>query len=157
MLHGIKIENTLFGGPAFGLLKKGDILAKIDGQFVTEENILTALRGGDIPGTKVFMTVLRAKQDQSTVRPRGSRDVSVSSSPDVSAEDEEREEIELCITRIATAEIADRRRMFDLFTFLEVSLVIHCVDSYLLLIFAGFLNQGPSCCQRRPRGCIKGQ
>ena len=57
MLHGTKIENTLFGGPAFGHLMKGDILVKVDGSPVSENSILSDLRGTDIPGSKVAMTV----------------------------------------------------------------------------------------------------
>lgn len=120
MLHGTKIENTLIGGPAFGLLKKGDMLIKIDGQPVSEENILTALRGSDIPGSKVTLTVNRIKGEVINSRRYGNY-MSASPSPDISADEEDLEEIDINITRIATAEIADRRRMFDLFTFLEVN------------------------------------
>ncbi len=121
MLHGTKIENTLIGGPAFGLLAKGDILVKIDGQPVSEENILTALKGNDIPGSKVVLTVHRVKGEVPNTKPIIRRQTNYDSpSPDISADDEDMEEIDISITRIATAEIADRRRMFDLFTFLEV-------------------------------------
>ena len=119
MLHGTKIENTLIGGPAFGLLRKGDILIKIDGQPVSEENILTALRGNDIPGSKVVLTVNRLKGEVPDTRYHGNY-MSASPSPDISADEEDLEQIDINITRIATAEIADRRRMFDMFTFLEV-------------------------------------
>ena len=123
MLHGTKIENTLIGGPAFGLLAKGDILVKIDGQPVSEENILTALRGSDIPGSKVVLTVHRVKGEVPNIKSsfrKQTNYVSASPSPDISADEEDMDEIDISITRIATAEIADRRRMFDLFTFLEV-------------------------------------
>jgi hypothetical protein len=126
MLHGTKIENTLIGGPAFGLLKKGDILIKIDGQPVSEENILTALRGSDIPGSKVVLTVNRLKGDAPDTRHYGGNYMSASPSPDISADEEDLEQVDIDITRIATAEIADRRRMFDMFTFLEV----HKVTDY---------------------------
>jgi C-terminal processing protease CtpA/Prc len=118
MLHGTKVENTLFGGPAFGHLIKGDIIVKIDGAPVSEDNILSDLRGTDMPGSKVALTVRRIKRESQ------SRIVPISHSPfdnsHISADEIDTEEIEFIITRIATAEIADRRRMFDHFTTLQV-------------------------------------
>ena len=123
MLHGTKIENTLFGGPAFGLLLKGDILVKIDGVPTSEESILSDLRGSDIPGSKVVLTVRRVKGDENTNSPRrmASKEHQPFDSPNISFDDDDMDEIEVIITRIATAEIADRRRMFDHFTSLQVS------------------------------------
>jgi C-terminal processing protease CtpA/Prc len=116
MLHGTKIENTLFGGPAFGHLMKGDVLVKIDGAPVSEDSVLSDLRGTDIPGSKVTLTVRRVKRDCQR------RMVPKSHSPFdyVSVQDHDTEEIEVIITRIATAEIADKRRMFDHFTTIQV-------------------------------------
>jgi C-terminal processing protease CtpA/Prc len=118
MLHGTKIENTLFGGPAFGQLMKGDILVKIDGEPVSEESIISDLRGNDIPGSKVALTVRRVKGDSQR------RMIPIShspfGSPNISTDDNDTEEIEIVITRIATAEIADKRRMFDHFTTIQV-------------------------------------
>jgi hypothetical protein len=135
MLHGTKVENTLFGGPAFGLLKKGDILVKIDGVPVSEDDILSGLRGPDVPGSTVVLTVHRAKLDSDIRRnhithvPKGN---SQSDDPNVSNDEEDLDEIEFTITRIATAEIADRRKMFDHFTSLQViELIQFCILRYL--------------------------
>jgi hypothetical protein len=154
MLHGTKIENTLIGGPAFGLLAKGDILIKIDGQPVSEDNILTALRGNDIPGSKVILTVHRVKGEVPNLRRIVPKELSASPSPDYSADEEDLEEIDISITRIATAEIADRRRMFDLFTFLEVikrsSFHFACPCPLACILLAG-----TRCCERRSGGCYE--
>jgi C-terminal processing protease CtpA/Prc len=119
MLHGNKVENTLIGGPAFGNIMKGDILVKVDGNPVTEDNILSELRGNDTPGTEVVLTVRR-------VRPEAASPLKIPTerspfaSPDLSVDDEDLQEIDISITRMATAEIADRRKMFDHFSFLQV-------------------------------------
>jgi PDZ domain-containing secreted protein len=119
MLHGTKIENTLFGGPAFGHLMKGDILVKVDGSPVSENSILSDLRGTDIPGSKVAVTVRRVKRDSNS-QIRMVQNLHPFESPNISADDDDMEEIEINITRIATAEIADRRKMFDHFTSIQV-------------------------------------
>ena len=120
MLHGNKVENTLIGGPAFGNIMKGDILVKVDGNPVTEDNILSELRGNDIPGTEVVLTVRRVRPDDADPLLKIPTERSPFASPDWSDEDDESEEIDVSITRMATAEIADRRKMFDHFTFLQV-------------------------------------
>ena len=118
MLHGTKVENTLFGGPAFGHLIKGDILVKIDGVPVSEETILADLRGSDIPGSTVVLTVLRSKQCTDSLQNQERH--SPIDAPNFSADEDDMDEIDIRITRIATAEIADRRKMFDHFTSLQV-------------------------------------
>jgi hypothetical protein len=111
MLHGVRIENTLIGGPSFGLLEKGDIITRIDGEYVTEVEVFEKLRGCDIPGSQVVISVERYP-NISPYSSRNSRDMD---------RDVEAQEIDVQVTRMATAEIADRRRMFDLFTLLEVN------------------------------------
>jgi hypothetical protein len=118
MLHGTKVINTLVGGPAFSFLKEGDVIVRIDGKEVTNEEIQICIRGNDIPGSRVVFTVLRRKQELFLCEdsdPRGPR------SPDACAEEEEdMDQVEVTITRVATAEIADRRRLFDLLTYSKV-------------------------------------
>jgi hypothetical protein len=120
MLHGNKVENTLIGGPAFGKIMKGDILVKVDGNPVSEDNILSELRGNDTPGSKVVMTVRRIKIDTVSPRLPSPKERSPFASPDFSFDGDDSEEIDISITRMATAEIADRRKMFDHFTYLQV-------------------------------------
>jgi hypothetical protein len=120
MLQGTKVENTLFGGPAFGLLMRGDILVKIDGVPVSEGNILSCLRGTDIPGSKVTFTVRRVKRSAHNPTRMVPKKHSVSDSLKKFHDGDDMEEVEISITRIETAEIADRKRMFDLFTTLQV-------------------------------------
>jgi hypothetical protein len=109
MLHGTKIENTLVGGPSFGLLEKGDVIICIDGEHVTGDNVSEKLRGCDIPGTEVLVTVERCGNPSP---------ISVKSRSDFDQLDTRK--FDVPILRMATAEIADRRRMFDLFTIMEV-------------------------------------
>jgi hypothetical protein len=121
MLHGVKVENTLIGGPSFGLLEKGDIIVRIDGDYVSEADVFEKLKGCDIPGSQVLITVERLGS---------SSPLSVKSLRDFDGLDTR--EVEVMVTRMATAEIADRRRMFDLFTVLEVSVLL---DLLVALIF----------------------
>ena len=109
MLHGVKVENTLIGGPSFGLLEKGDIIVRIDGEYVTENDVFEKLRGCDLPGSQVVITVERFGSSS----PLSIKSLKIFDGSDT-------QEIDVKVTRMATAEIADRRRMFDLFTILEV-------------------------------------
>jgi hypothetical protein len=109
MLCGTKVQNTLIGGPSAGLLEKGDILLRIDGEPVTEDDVVAKLKGCDIPGSQILITVGR----------RGSTSPN-SKIPSDADEGGVVNEIDILVTRMATSDIADRRRMFDLFTILEV-------------------------------------
>jgi hypothetical protein len=149
MLHGNRIENTLFGGPAFGHLMQGDIIFRIDGQPVSEQSILSDLRGSDVPGSKVVLTILRSKRAQKSRRRRFPTRPSADS-PDIAADDNNLEEIEVIITRMATAEIADRRAMFDHFTFLQVLSYFFSVVNKLLTATS---CAGALCYKRRRRSC----
>jgi PDZ domain-containing secreted protein len=110
MLHGTKIEGTLIGGPSFGLIFKGDDIVRIDGEDVTSESVLEALRGSDIPGSKVTITVQRqtaVSEEPGVVIP--------SSRPEM-----HNGNIDVEVTRMATADIAEHRRIFELFTVFKV-------------------------------------
>ena len=112
MLLGTQVKNCLIGGPAFGRLQKGDLIVQIDGYDVNEENILSYLLGSDIPGSQVIITVQRTKEGtMENIRSEYCENHNTLVGVD---------EFQVDLTRISTAEIADRRRMFDLFTFLEV-------------------------------------
>ena len=62
MLNECTIDDTLPGSPAHvsQKLKAGDIITAVDGDPVTKENVLAAIRGCDIPGTSVVITVRSA-------------------------------------------------------------------------------------------------
>jgi hypothetical protein len=108
MLRGTRIEDTLIGGPSFGILFKGDEILAIDGDPVTSDSVLDALKGSDIPGSKVDIRVRRKKTN----------------AEEVSEDSPTRKRIELSVevTRMATADIADHRRIFDLFTVFKVTI-----------------------------------
>lgn len=113
MLHGTKIEGTLIGGPSFGLIFKGDQIVRIDGNDVTSETVLGALRGCDIPGSKVTITILRqipALEEPGLVVPNNSLKLHDGY-------------VDVEVTRMATADIADHQRVFELFTLFKVCLI----------------------------------
>ena len=96
MLTGCQVDNLLIGGPACnsGQLEKGDLVVSIDGNEVTDENIHGLLVGEDKPGSTVMIAVQKARTGQVHM---------------------------VKLERIASAEIADRRRLFELFTALKTS------------------------------------
>jgi C-terminal processing protease CtpA/Prc len=110
MLHGTKIESTLIGGPSFGLINKGDQIMKIDGKDVTNDSVLEALRGCDIPGSTVIITVQRQYPgiEESGV---------VVENNSLKMHDGY---VDVEVTRMATADIADHQRIFELFTVFKV-------------------------------------
>jgi len=93
MVQGCVVHSTLAGAPAAlcGRFQKGDRVAAIDGTPATPNNIIPLLVGSDKPGSIVTITVDRA-----------------SGSPE-----------EVALKRACTADLADRRRMFDMFTVLK--------------------------------------
>ncbi|KAJ1480018.1 hypothetical protein T484DRAFT_2022827 [Baffinella frigidus] len=88
MISGTKIDGILPGGPAQGSrVTKGDIIIAVDREAATSENVTTLLVGNDEPGVDVVVTI------KNTLGA----------------------EMDVAFTRMATAKIADRRRVFDLF------------------------------------------
>jgi len=85
------ISNVLVGGPAFNSKKifKGDRIVSIDGDSDVAGQIIPKLKGIDIAGSIVTLGLLRASNGQV-------------------------EEIKL--RRMANTQIADKRRLFELFT-----------------------------------------
>ena len=90
MFHGNVIESMVVGGPAFNCqqLDRGDELLQVDGQPVTEANRHRLLIGKDLPGSQVTLTVRKASG--------ATKDV--------------------IISRMKSEQIADKRRIFELFT-----------------------------------------
>jgi len=96
MLTGCKIDNLLIGGPACNSaqLDKGDVILTIDGISVLDDNIHDLLVGEDLPGSTVRIGVQKVRTNQIH---------------------------EVSMVRVASSEIADRRRLFELFTALKSS------------------------------------
>mmetsp|Transcript_95732 Transcript_95732/g.139837 ORF Transcript_95732/g.139837 Transcript_95732/m.139837 type:complete len:567 (+) Transcript_95732:81-1781(+) len=87
------VTNMLTGAPAYmsKKFKKGDKLLAIDGQIVTQNGqVIKMLIGNDLPGTLVTIKVQRGKQT-----------------------------IEGVLKRACTTDLADKRKMFQLFTRLK--------------------------------------
>jgi len=108
------VENVMAGGPAYTSRKifKGDVIVKVDGQFVQGKDLQRKIIGDDVPGSLVTLTLKRGPADL----------------------------VEVTMKRISTEEVADKRRMFDLFTKLNDrakkdhdSEASKCVDETLLL------------------------
>jgi C-terminal processing protease CtpA/Prc len=86
------ILNLMVGGPAFNSKKisKGDEVCAIDGvNNLKGPQITAALKGSNIAGTKVTLTIKRRLTGEVEDVP---------------------------LTRVLTASIADKRKLFDLFT-----------------------------------------
>jgi C-terminal processing protease CtpA/Prc len=63
MLNDFTIDNMVIGGPAYKCkqLDRGDIIQKIDGVPVTEDNLKAALIGDDLPGSSISLTVQKGQ------------------------------------------------------------------------------------------------
>jgi hypothetical protein len=108
------VESVMMGGPAFasGNICKGDCIVKVNGDFVQGNDLLEKIVGDDVPGTLVTLTLKRGPADL----------------------------LDVTLKRISTDEVADRRKMFDLFTKLSDRAkqdhdeeARKCVDETLLL------------------------
>ena len=133
MLKGLAIDNMVIGGPAHntGLLEKGDLIIAIDGVAVTEDTIHAALLGDDIPGSSVVLTIKRSAVPELNLIDAGSianavfRHADAVFNPNGSNSRESspltnKNIREVVVVRMATEVIADRRRMFELFTDIKV-------------------------------------
>jgi C-terminal processing protease CtpA/Prc len=69
MLNECVIDDTLPGSPAHvsQKLKAGDVITAVDGDPVTKDTVLGAIRGRDIPGTSVVITVRSSDQSMKNV------------------------------------------------------------------------------------------
>ena len=93
----VVVDGVMFGGPAYRSKKisKGDIVLGVDGmQLYTASAILAALKGNDIPGTSVTLTM--KNPDTNVVK-------------------------DVIVQRQLTAEVAEKRKMFDLFTGIQLT------------------------------------
>ena len=57
MLNGCTIDDTMPGSPSFlsGQFKSGDVIETVDGKAVTLDTLVEAIRGSDLPGSKMEM------------------------------------------------------------------------------------------------------
>jgi C-terminal processing protease CtpA/Prc len=62
VLSGTRVEVMVPGSPAqvCGMVDSGDELLMVDGQKVTEQTALAALRGSDVPGSVVSVLVRKS-------------------------------------------------------------------------------------------------
>ena len=113
-IHGY-IENVMIGGPAYTSrnIFKGDIIVKVDGEFVHEQvqDLKTLIVGDDIPGTSVTLTIKRGPGEL----------------------------VDVTLMRASTEDVADNRRIFDVFTKLSDKAkktndtdMLNCVEEGLL-------------------------
>ena len=84
------VENVLIGSPAYTSrnILKGDSIVKVDGEFVKGVDMQRKIVGEDLPGSTVTLTLKRGPAEL----------------------------VDVTLKRISTEEVADKRRMFDLFT-----------------------------------------
>ena len=90
------VDNVMTGAPASHCkqIQKGDVVVEIDGTPVTPKNIIELLVGDDVPGTSVTLKLARnSRSDQRT--------------------------LQVTLKRASTAELADKKKMFQLFTHIK--------------------------------------
>ena len=126
MLLGTSIDNLVVAGPAYNSrqLHRGDVIAKVDGVPVTQDSIHDALVGCDLPGSPVVISVARGNAMVDSARPRAARarcDTPVCRQGPV---------VEVRMTRMATADIHDRMRLYELFTNMKVFCGMNIFESY---------------------------
>ena len=94
-MHGIEIDNVLVGGPAYDskLLEKGDTILQVDRVEVSAHTILQCLVGSDVPDSTVVLTVRKVSGRV----------------------------MDVVLKRIAASVIADRYKIFSLFSTCQVS------------------------------------
>lgn len=87
-----QVENVMIGGPAYlsGKVQKGDFIVEVDGRPVSGSTLLSAIIGDDVPGSTLTLTLQKGEQVAYVT-----------------------------LKRIPTADVADKRRMFDFFTLLK--------------------------------------
>ena len=119
------IDNLVVGGPAYQTqrLRKGDLIVAVDGLDVPPEGLPAALIGSDQPGSTVTLRVVRyassdgrresAGESSSGRRPRLSRELKREDA--VSTE----ESLDVDVIRMESKDMADKARLFELFTDIE--------------------------------------
>ncbi len=124
MLLGTMVDNLVVGGPAFNSrqLHHGDVIVKVDGTPVTQSNIHEMMVGNDIPGTPVLVTITRGGPKVTAARRRSARRPHhrLNRHPS-NPRTRQGPTVDVRMTRMATEEIYDRRRVFELFTALKVA------------------------------------
>jgi len=77
MLNGCTIDDTMPGSPSFlcGQIKGGDVVETVDGKTVSLDTLVEAIRGADMPGSKMEMQLRGHDRTLKTVnllrQPRG--------------------------------------------------------------------------------------
>jgi hypothetical protein len=141
VLNGMVIDDLVVGGPAFltGQLEPGDVIVQANNQPITAENIHAALIGDDIPGSTITITVKKGqkiKQQQQTLTraenpmwylnsalssedgalPVNLRDKNPVDTPSAAMK-------EVVLTRMKSSLVAEKKRFFEQFTMIRVSLI----------------------------------
>jgi C-terminal processing protease CtpA/Prc len=97
MLSGAQVDNLVVGGPAYNTaLQRGDEIVLIDGMRVGVEDMPAAIIGADLPGSTVVLTVKR-----------------------LGAAAHLPQQFDVVVIRVESRELADKRRLFELFTAIE--------------------------------------
>jgi len=91
MLSGCKVESCLIGAPAWNSeqMSTGDVIEEVDDQAVDDTTVQMALKGSDEPGSMVKLRIRRKKNAESVL---------------------------VMLQRMASVVVADKRRLFELFT-----------------------------------------
>ena len=95
MLSGVKVESCLIGAPAWNSeqMDQGDVILKVDDVAVTDATVQQCLKGCDEPGSPVKLDIKRKKGGT----------------------------VVITLHRMASAVVADKRRLFEVFTSIKDS------------------------------------
>jgi predicted nucleic acid-binding Zn-ribbon protein len=75
VLDGVSVNIIVPGGPAWrhpwdkgeDHVSSGDVILKVDGEPVDRKSVIAKLRGDDVPGSKVTLTLKRGEEDEHVV------------------------------------------------------------------------------------------
>ncbi len=120
MMNGTMVDNTVVGGPAYNSkqMGHGDVVLEVDGREANNENIFELLIGGDLPGSTVDVMLAKGGPTVIHALTFPAKEISYISNDTVTCW--QGKVINVKLKRMATSEIQDRRRMFELFSTLKV-------------------------------------
>ena len=130
LLNGAYVDDVIVGGPAFNTeqIEKGDTIVRVDNVEVTAENVQRALIGTDRPESTVTVTI---KKGASSILRKGDSNPlwylnsAISSTSPLPAAlqdhaDSDAMTRDVVVTRMRSANVADRKRISELLTIMKV-------------------------------------
>jgi hypothetical protein len=123
LLVGTSVDKIFVGGPAYNSqqIAPGDVILKVDGDSVQNENIIDVLARNSAPGSSVMISLAKGGLDVSSPLPQSPTSYVVTTSFLQGTV------INVLLTRMANSDFQDRQRMFDLFQTIKVGPCHACI------------------------------